>query len=453
MKKFLLISILFLNGIVFAQQNPSVQFTVVPQWGDSFTPLSGIVHHVSPLNAYGIAVYIFVEEAGGWWTKPYASAPVTTIQPDSTFTTVIVTGGIDQYSTRIIAFLIPMTYHPPIDTGQNLQDTLLNTFPYDVTCRPHGSRIINWLGYDWVVKKSVGSPLLRIGPDNNLFSDQDTMVFTDSENRMHLRIARNDTNWYCSELIRTTSSGYNNYEVEVASRVDLLDPSIVAGLFTWDDCSPFAKPPDSNYREMDIEFSKWRNPENPDNSQFVVQPYKHPGNIDRFNIDLTGINYSDHNFIWSQDTVYFHSVWGSNSHSWTRSGAGVPVPGNENFRINFYLDSVPPTNYEPAELILNSFITGISEIKSEHFNPFIYPNPFQEECFIDLNDVDFQNIDIQIFNIQGILLKKLYSGTNNEKKIFNWDGKDANNREVGPGVYFIRISSNDKTKTLKICKV
>jgi hypothetical protein len=62
-----------------------------------------------------VAVYIKV--SGGWWTKPYFSTPITTINCDGTWTCVITTGGTDQLATDIAAFLIPLTYSPPLAVG------------------------------------------------------------------------------------------------------------------------------------------------------------------------------------------------------------------------------------------------------------------------------------------------------------------------------------------------
>lgn len=52
--------------------------------------------------------------------------------------------------------------------------------------------------------------------------------------------------------------------------VSNFDPSVVVGLYTWDQSDTTHA--DYN-REIDIEFSKWNNPKDKTNAQFVVQPY------------------------------------------------------------------------------------------------------------------------------------------------------------------------------------
>ena len=88
----------------------AIEFTSVPPIG-SFDNLRGQVWHVAPGN-HGVAAYIKV--SGGWWTKPYFSTPVTEINCDGIWTCDITTGGTDQLATDIAAFLIPLTYSPPL---------------------------------------------------------------------------------------------------------------------------------------------------------------------------------------------------------------------------------------------------------------------------------------------------------------------------------------------------
>lgn len=92
--------------------NPTIEFTYVPPYG-SFDNLKGQVWHVKPAD-YKVAVYIYV---GGWWSKPYWDRPLTTIQNDGSWTYDITTGGVDQYATRIAAYLVPNGYNPPLMSG------------------------------------------------------------------------------------------------------------------------------------------------------------------------------------------------------------------------------------------------------------------------------------------------------------------------------------------------
>jgi len=436
----------------FAGQDPSVQYTSVPDWGKS-NSLAGRVHNTT-LSDHGIAVYIYIEEAGGWWTKPTSANPVTLLQPDSSFTANIVTGGLDQFATQIIAFLIPLSFSPPVLLGGNLPGSLLS-YPYAIQCRPHGERLISWSGFDWIVKKSVGSALLPLGPGPNIFNDNDSMVWVDNQHRLHLRIARNGNAWHCSEVICKASQGYNKYAFDVAGRVDLLDPDVVAGMFTWDDCSPFAHPPNAHYREIDFEFSRW-GLVNDLNSQFVIQPWDVVGNRKRFNMDLNGLTHSVHFFNWTPDSIFFMSVWGDSSYSWKYTNSTyLPTPRQENVRINLWLiDGKPPLDNGNAEIILNSFQCDITTPGNTNDRVKIFPNPVEYGCVIDVYSDSSKNTEIGIIDLQGNLVRTLFSGKliTGANRI-EWNGMDENAKTVHSGMYLIYIKDKVETRYFKVIKL
>jgi exo-beta-1,3-glucanase (GH17 family) len=111
----------------------AIEFTDVPSIG-SFDNLRGQVWHVEP-DLNGVAVYIKVN--GGWWIKPYFNDPVTEINCDGTWDCDITTGGIDEQATEVAAFLIPLTYSPPLAVGwSSLPDPLyMNALAYAVVIR------------------------------------------------------------------------------------------------------------------------------------------------------------------------------------------------------------------------------------------------------------------------------------------------------------------------------
>jgi len=330
---------------------PSITFTHVPTWG-GFDDLEGQVQYVSP-SEYQVAVYIHVS---GWWTKPYWNSPLTPIQSAGNWTCDVTTGGIDQHATEIAAFLVPNGYDPPLMAGdQALPAGLFENAIAQVTVeREAVFRTIEFSGYTWKVKASEAPA----GPGPNYFSDRAEDVWVDENGRLHMRIVRRDGRWYCTEVFTEAPLGYGKYVFHVASRVDQLDQNIVLGLFTWDDTAP-----EHNYREIDVEFSRWGQAAN-DNAQYVVQPWGHAGNMHRFNVELNG-NDSTHGFDWRADRVFFQSMHGHQPFpgpgeteiaSWTYTGDDIPPTGGGNARINlwlFYGD--PPSNGEGAEVIIEAF--------------------------------------------------------------------------------------------------
>ena len=353
-KKWVLGAVVLVMWLPVVMNNwcpPTIEFTYVPPYG-SFENLQGQVRCVEPAE-YKVAVYIFV--VSGWWTKPYWASPLTTIRSGGSWTCDIATGGYDELATKIIAFLVPNGYGPPLMSGgQTLPSELYeNAVAYVEVERETIFRKIGFSGYTWNVKASE----TRAGPGPNYFSDREEDVWVDSEGRLHLRIVKKDGRWYCTEVFTETPLGYGKYIFRLASRVDQLDRYIVLGLFTWDDTAP-----EHNYREIDIEFSRWGTV-GEDYAQYVVQPWDHSGNLYRFSMALT--DNSTHGFDWQADQVFFQSLKGHQSFPgsaedeigvWTYTGTDVPPAGEGNARINLWLFlGVNPSNFENAEVIIDSF--------------------------------------------------------------------------------------------------
>ena len=347
------IAIKLLNAWQLQAQTPGViYFTYVPAWNSSDN-LTGMVEGVAP-EEYKVAVYIYV--ISGWWTKPTFADPLTDINPDGSWECDITTGGLDPQATMIIAFLVPEGYFPPQGNGQAELPALLFQYPYAFEIRESEDRQLNFSGLRWRVKHSE----FPVGPGPNYFSDQENDLWVDEINdELHLAIHNRGSNWYCTEVIADTSFGYGRYTFYVNSRFDLFDPNIIVGLFTWDDGAQA-----QHYREIDIELGRWGDPEN-ENSQYVVQPFYHSGNMWRFNCDLAQQIATTHQFVWKANRLTFESHFGHSLEpadgsdiiaGWEYSGEDIPPPGNENIRINFWLmNGEPPLNSANAELVISQF--------------------------------------------------------------------------------------------------
>jgi len=170
---------------------------------------------------------------------------------------------------------------------------------------------------------------------------------------LHLKIRKIGDDWYCSEIYTKQSYGYGEYRFYVSSNVENYDQYIVVGLFTYE----------TDTKEIDIEFSKWGDPNRVNMGQYVIQPHYVAGNIERFDLNLTG-NYSTHKFIWHQDDIFFQSYYGHYPdlpsqdyliHEWLYNGDDNPPAGNERLHINFWLQNGnPPADNKDAELIISS---------------------------------------------------------------------------------------------------
>jgi hypothetical protein len=218
---------------------------------------------------------------------------------------------------------------------------------------PRAPRVVRFAGYDWTVKTS-GRRL--VGPGPNYFSDAPEHVWVDGYGRLHLRIARIGGRWTAAEIVSTASFGYGTYRFFVDSPIDTLPPSVVLGLFTWDD------EPDFAHREIDIEFSRWSNAASTVNAQYAVQPYELPDHLRSF--VQPPLAPSTHAFTWRADAIFFQSLAGSLAtpvlpsdviHEWTYAGP-VPPAGGEHARLNLWLfQGVPPADGQPVEVIVADF--------------------------------------------------------------------------------------------------
>lgn len=214
---------------------------------------------------------------------------------------------------------------------------------------------ISFAGSIWTVESGY-----RLKPGPNHFSDSTENVSVDENGYLHLRITESDGVWYCSEVVANDSLGFGTYVFTIESRVDVLDDNIILGLFTWDTSAP-----QYNYREIDFEFGRWRDPED-DNAQYAIQPWNAPGNLHRFNIDYSGrTETTTHVMTWKSDGIYFTSYYGGFSMdppeeniiaTWSYTGSDNPPAEGGNIRMNFWLvDGVPPANGENAEVVITGF--------------------------------------------------------------------------------------------------
>lgn len=175
-------------------------------------------------------------------------------------------------------------------------------------------------GRPWLVKSRA-----KAGASTNAWSDLSENVWTDADG-LHLAITRRAQTWYAAEVTLNQSLGYGRYSFRTSGRLDQLDGNAVFGLFTYDYADAAA-----SYREMDIEYAARLGGTAGANGHFAVQPVTRPGSTRDFlaGPDLDVWHYID----WRAQSVTFVSGTGT----FIVSGAGVPVPGRENVRMNLWL--------------------------------------------------------------------------------------------------------------------
>ena len=387
-----------------------IEFTYVPPYG-SYDDLEGrvVCEYPGYCTNYAVVVYIYVP-CYGWVNKPTWDRPRTPIKPDCSWTCDTYICCNDHRATKIIAFLVPKGYWPPILEGAPCIPSELYKYPHTEAIRYEK---INFSGYDWWVKRAW----CKVGPGPNYFCDSNDVVWVDPNGHLHLKIAQKEGKWCCSEVIADASLGYGTYIFTVQGKVDLLDENIVLGLFTWDDTGN-CNVAQYHYREIDIEIARWGDPCEPNNGQYVVQPWNTPGNRHRFNLDEHKA--ITHMFTWQPDKICFLSYYGDFSpvppkediiECWSYTGSDIPPPGGENPRINFwFVWGNPPMNGQDAEVVIKSFqyLSHVREAAID-IKPQSCPNPLNVKskgvlpvAILGSEGFDANTVDVASIRLEGI---------------------------------------------------
>lgn len=217
--------------------------------------------------------------------------------------------------------------------------TLLAILSANILVANAANRTLEFGGYSWNVKNG------NFGPGPNWWTDATTDVYTDANGALHLPIVNKNGTWYSSEIYLPNSLGYGTYRFETASRVDLIDPNMVLGLFLYQD----------DTHELDIEYSRWGWAAGP-NVGYSVQPASTKGNNFQYSVTLQGAPVIN-KINWQADRIDFRiSQNGTILNKWTYTGANNFIPGSERVHLNFWLMSgLAPMDGKNAEVIINKF--------------------------------------------------------------------------------------------------
>jgi hypothetical protein len=301
-------------GVSKAGVEPSIEFIHVPPAGDgSPDKLEEIEGRVTGSRP-GQRIVLFAL-SGVWWVQPVTEHPFTPIRPDSTWKNSTHPG------VAYAALLVDSRYRPPL-TANTLPEkggpvvavaTVRGTQPRSPP------RILRFSGYQWETRETASD---RGGSIN--FYDPGN-AWTDGQGLLHLRVTRQREHWVSAEVKLSRSLGYGSYRFVVRD-VSQLEPAAVFAMFTWDDQGPS--------REMDIEISRWGEPEDK-NAQYVIQPYVVPANTVRFSAPAGPLTYW---MDWQPGRMSFRTIRKSSGnvvaeHVFT---SGIPTAGNERIYMNLW---------------------------------------------------------------------------------------------------------------------
>lgn len=215
---------------------------------------------------------------------------------------------------------------------------------------PAAAKTLTFAGHTWLVRPNGDGP-----PRNNTWCQKN--AFVDAQGALHLKLTDVHGTWCATELTSTDRMGFGTYQWKIKGAVDQLDPNVVFGLFHYP--TPEVGPDGTD--EIDIEFSKWGNPQ-ANGLNYTVYP-AHPGPETHIPlpIALTGET-STHRYTWAPGSVHFQSVQGDddgNAHpiaDWTFAPpvagkvASVPMP----VHINLW-KIAPPTDGKSIEVVITDF--------------------------------------------------------------------------------------------------
>ncbi|QQE09960.1 hypothetical protein JD969_10560 [Planctomycetota bacterium] len=255
----------------------------------------------------------------------------------------------------------------------------------DLQWADFSDRVIEFSGYKWRVKGKEKEK--RYGPGNNYFGSGEKNVHVDEAGRLHLKITYREGKWEAAEVALVDVLGHGLYEFRLDSRVDVLDPNVIFGLFLWEYQESYENAWRHNVaNEFDLEFGIWKDKRRKP-AQYVCQPAE-MDNIHHFDLDLSEERKSTHSFEWTEHRMTCKSWYTHAEHPkqkqlityWSYSGVGIPK-GKPRVHLNFWPDREPPSDGEEHEVVITSFrFVPAKErkrpVEVETSSNFIWPQRF-----------------------------------------------------------------------------
>jgi len=344
-------------------------------------------------------------------------------------------------------------------TSPTMDELQWNDFP--------GGRVIDFADRSWRVK---GDGVYGPGPNN--FSDDPDNVWVDTDGRLHLTIQQEGQTWFSTELALVEPLGYGDYVFTTVGRLDTFDPNAVLGFFLWqygpcwDPGSLWWNP----YNEIDIEFSRWGDPQN-EYGHFTTQPWDWPGNGSSYDVPLAEGEITSHAYHWLPDGVEYRSWRGGAAdespetaiHSWSYVGPHTPRPEQPRVHLNFWHIFETPDSDQEAVLEDFNFVPedNPSTVEQDPSLPVlpgpagrlypVRPNPFNDEADIRFALDQATETEISIFDLGGRRIRTLLRGLMSAgEHTSTWDGRDDSGVALTAGIYFYRIETNGYVETRKL---
>jgi flagellar hook assembly protein FlgD len=99
-----------------------------------------------------------------------------------------------------------------------------------------------------------------------------------------------------------------------------------------------------------------------------------------------------------------------------------------------------------AQATSTTITTGINVFDNE-IKFTCFPNPFTDQITMKIETANNKNLEVNVFDINGKLIRKLYNGQTEERKTLVWDGCNDDGIKVVSGSYVIK-ANNLKTQII-----
>jgi len=131
----------------------------------------------------------------------------------------------------------------------------------------------------------------------------------------------------------------------------------------------------------------------------------------------------------------------------------VPLP-LDNVTVNMiYEDMNIETEVGSHTVVVALDSDLISNIKeSNSYNTAVFPNPFIEQLTIDLSRNE-SSTKVEVLDINGRLVAELFEGIPNYQQTIRWNASDQFGNKIKNGIYFVRISTEDRSEMIKVIKM
>jgi hypothetical protein len=319
-------------------RKPSITFTEVPEAAEGgeqrVASIAGRTSDARPNQR----VVLFAK-SGTWWVQPFAAKPFTEVAADGTWKNTTHLG------MEYAALLVDDTYQPPptIESLPTPGGPVIAIVTQNGlgSYTPPPKHVFTFSGYEWEVRQT---PSDRGGPN-----DYDAgNAWLDDAGMLHLLVTERSGRWTSAEIKLTRSLGYGTYTF-VVHDTSRLDPAVALGFLTWDPLGP-----EQNHRELDVEISRWGNPDNKD-VQYVVQPHYVAANVYRFKQPSGRLT---HSFRWEPEHAAFQTVGpGARVVARREFRSGVPTSGTESVYINLlYFRGSPKPPSGNVEVVVEKFV-------------------------------------------------------------------------------------------------